>query len=152
MKNKKPFKESGLGMFLKQKFPSVLDVVGDILPDKGMLGIVKNLISKDTEGDPDDRIEALRLLHEYELTEMQEITKRWSSDMMSDSWLSKNVRPMTLIYLLLLTTVLVIGDSVKGGFTINIEWILLLKITLLTVIGAYFGSRGYEKIKKINGN
>jgi hypothetical protein len=94
MKDKKPkkkFRDTGLGKFLKQKAPKILDSVGDLLPDKGVLGIVKNLIAKDDILNPVDKETALALL-EYDLVELQEVTKRWSSDMSSDSWLSKNVR------------------------------------------------------------
>lgn len=149
-KNRKPFKESKVGMFLKDKFPKVLDIVGDVLPDKGLLGVVKNLISKDDSQDNETRLEALRMLQEYELIEMQEVTKRWNNDMKSDSWLSKNVRPMTLLYLLLVMTFLVVGDSIPGGFVVKDIWITLVESLLITVIIAYFGSRGVEKYKKIS--
>lgn len=148
-KNRKPFKESKVGMFLKEKFPKVLSIVGDVLPDKGLLGIVKNLISKDDSQDNETRLEALRMLQEYELIELQEVSKRWNNDMSSDSWLSKNVRPITLLYLLLVMTILVMGDSIPGGFVVKDIWVTLVESLLITVIIAYFGSRGYEKGKKI---
>lgn len=148
-KERKAFKDSKVGMFLKEKFPKVLSMVGDVLPDRGILGIVKNLVSQDNNQDDETRLEALRMLREYELIEMQEVTKRWNNDMKSDSWLSKNVRPITLLYLLLVMTVLVIGDSIPGGFTVKDIWVTLVESLLITVIIAYFGSRGYEKGKKI---
>lgn len=151
-KNRKPFKESKVGMFLKEKFPKVLSIVGDVLPDKGLLGIVKNLISKDDSQDNETRLEALRMLQEYELTELKEVTKRWDNDMSSDSWLSKNVRPITLLYLLLVMTVLVIGDSIPGGFSVKAIWVTLIESLLVVVIIAYFGSRGAEKYRKIKNN
>ena len=148
-KDRKPFSESKVGMFLKEKFTKVLSIVGDVLPDKGILGIVKNLVSKDNTQSDEVRLEAMQMLQEYELTELKEVTKRWESDMKSDSWLSKNVRPITLLYLLLVMTILVIGDSIPGGFEVKDIWVTLVESLLITVIIAYFGSRGYEKGKKI---
>ena len=81
--------------------------------------------------------------------EMQEITKRWDSDMRSDSWLSKNTRPMTLIFLTVSTVFILLLDSLNIDFGVNIEWINLLKSLLVTVYVAYFGSRGVEKFKAI---
>ena len=149
-KDRKPFKESKVGMFLREKFPKVLDIVGDALPDKGIIGFIKNLVSKDDSQDNETRLEAMRMLQEYELTELKEVTKRWDNDMTSDSWLSKNVRPITLLYLLLIMTVLVIGDSIPGGFKVKDIWVTLVESLLITVIIAYFGSRGVEKYKKIS--
>ena len=93
---------------------------------------------------------------EKELTEIfikaesdiqQNVTERWKSDMGSDSWLSKNVRPMVLIFLVLCTMVLVFIDAGFVDFKVESKWISLLELTLLTVIGAYFGGRSVEKIK-----
>ena len=83
-----------------------------------------------------------------DLAEMQEVTERWKSDMGSDSWLSKNTRPLVLIYLTFATTVFIIIDSATN-WVINFSWIELLKTLLVTVYVAYFGSRGIEKVKKI---
>ena len=149
-KNRKPFKESKVGMFLKEKFPKIIDIVGDALPNRGLIGIVKNLISKDDSQGYEVSAEALRMLQDYELTELKEVTTRWDNDMTSDSWLSKNVRPITLLYLLLIMTVLVIGDSIPGGFIVKDIWVTLVESLLITVIIAYFGSRGVEKYKKIS--
>ena len=97
-KPKKKFKDTKVGSFLLEKAPSILGVVGDVLPDAGVLGIVKGLIEKEPAAvlPPEDKEKALKLL-ELDLIEMQEVSKRWDSDMKSDSWLSKNTRPITLI-------------------------------------------------------
>jgi len=80
--------------------------------------------------------------------EMQKnVTERWKSDMSSDSWLSKNVRPMVLIFLVVCTMILVFIDGGFISFEVEGKWISLLELTLLTVIGAYFGGRSAEKIK-----
>ena len=82
--------------------------------------------------------------------EMQEVSKRWSADMSSDSWLSKHVRPMMLIFLTISTWCLILMDSLNIEFAVGIEWIDLLKSLLITTYVAYFGSRGFEKYKYIS--
>ena len=80
---------------------------------------------------------------------MEQVTERWSSDMASDSWLSKNTRPLTLIYLTVATTLYIVLDSMNISFDIDAAWVELLKTLLVTVYVAYFGSRGFEKYNKI---
>ena len=149
-KPKKKFKETKVGSFLLDKAPSILGVVGDVLPDAGVLGIVKGLIEKEpaTVLPPEDKEKALKLL-ELDLIEMQEVSKRWDSDMKSDSWLSKNTRPITLIYLTLITSLYIILDSLNIAFDIDESWVELLKTLLVTIYVAYFGSRGFEKYTTI---
>ncbi len=146
-KDKKTFKETKVGAFLKDKAPKVLDAIGDFLPDQGGLGIVKNIISSDKSIKAADKQMALKLL-EQDIAEMNNISSRWASDMTSDSWLSKNTRPLTLIYLTLAMTIFIILDSTVL-LEINKGWVSLLEALLLTVYVAYFGSRGAEKITKI---
>jgi hypothetical protein len=90
------------------------------------------------------------MLLEQDMIEMQEISKRWSSDMKSDSWLSKNTRPMTLIFLTMSMVLLILLDSFEIQFSVSSGWVDLLKSLLITVYVAYFGSRGVEKFKKIS--
>ncbi len=147
-KNKKKFKETKVGVFLKEKAPAILKTVGEFLPDQGGLGIVKNIISSDSSIGPEDKEMALKLL-DQDIAEMNNISSRWASDMKSDSWLSKNTRPMTLIYLTLAMTIFIVLDStvlleIKDG------WVSLMEALLITVYVAYFGSRGAEKITNIN--
>jgi|TARA_R100000084_G_scaffold108346_1_gene70764 hypothetical protein len=77
-----------------------------------------------------------------------EITQRHANDMNSDSWLSKNVRPMTLIFIVVCTVLLIFIDAGKIEFTVKESFVGLLEMTLITIIGFYFGSRGIEKFKK----
>ena len=86
---------------------------------------------------------------EQDMIEMQEVTKRWQSDMTSDSWLSKNIRPLSLAFLTLTLFIYVILDSSLEGFTIKTEWVDLLSSLLLVVYGGYFGARAVEKVAKI---
>ena len=145
--DKKKFKDTKVGVFLTEKAPDLLDKVGEFLPDKGGLGILKNIITNDDLMPSKDKDMALKLL-DQDMAEMNNISARWESDMSSDSWLSKNTRPMTLIYLTLSMTIFIVLDStilleIKDG------WVSLLEALLITVYVAYFGSRGAEKITKI---
>ena len=151
MSNKKKFKDTKVGKFLSQKGPSIVEAVGDVLPDAGVLGLVKKLIEKEDPVvlPPKDKETALKLL-EQDMLEMQEVSKRWVSDMQSDSWLSKNTRPMTLIFLTVSMVILVLLDSFEIAFDVDSGWVDLLKSLLITVYVAYFGSRGAEKFKSIN--
>ena len=144
-KNKKKFKDTKVGVFLREKAPKILDSVGDILPDNGAFGIVKNLISSDETLPPQDKETALKLL-DMDIAEMNNVSERWRSDMSSDSWLSKNTRPLTLIYLTVCMTILILVDSFHTMFHVDIAWGELLKTLLVTVYVAYFGSRGAEKV------
>ena len=146
--SKRKFSETKVGKFLQKIGSSIIDKAEDVLPDSGFYGILKNLISKDNNLTPKDKETALKLL-EMDVVEMQEVSKRWESDMKSDSWLSKNTRPMTLIFLTISTVFIILLDSFNIDFGVNIEWIDLLKSLLITVYVAYFGSRGVEKFKAI---
>ena len=147
MPDKKKFKDTKVGQFLIGE-KGVFKNLGEVLPDNGFLGVLKNLIDKDDTLPPQDKETALKLL-EMDLNEMQEVTKRWDSDMKSDSWLSKNTRPLTLIYLTFITTLYIILDSLDIAFNIDSSWIELLKTLLVTIYVAYFGSRGFEKYQSI---
>ena len=147
--SRKKFKDTKVGRFLTSVGSTLGDGMDDVLPDNGVLGIFKRLIAKDNTLTPQDKETALKLL-EIDSMEIQEVSKRWDSDMASDSWLSKNVRPITLIYLTLATTIYIVLDSLEISFKIDEAWIELLKTLLVTIYVAYFGSRGFEKFKKIN--
>jgi hypothetical protein len=84
---------------------------------------------------------------EQDVIEMQEITKRWQYDMLSDSWLSKNIRPLSLAFLTLTLFIYIILDSALEGFKIDSEWVSLLGNLLMLVYGGYFGARTLEKIR-----
>ncbi len=146
--SKKKFNETKVGQFLSKAAPGILGTVGEVLPDRGVLGLVKNLIHKDPALPVEDKEKALKLL-EQDMVEMQEISKRWESDMKSDSWLSKNTRPISLIFLSVMTIAFIWVDSHESiSFTVEQEWISLLKTLTTTVYVAYFGSRGAEKFNK----
>ena len=148
MPSKKKFKDTKVGGFLSKVAPGLLGIAGDILPDAGVLGIVKNLIQKDKTLPPEDKEKALMLLKQ-DMVEMQEVSKHWNSDMKSDSWLSKNTRPMSLIFLTLSMVLLILLDSFEWSFVVSEGWVDLLQTLLVTVYVAYFGSRGAEKFQSI---
>ena len=150
-KPKKTFKDTKVGQFLSKTAPSILGTVGDVLPDQGVLGLVKNLIHKDPELPQQDKETALKLL-DQDMVEMQEVSKRWESDMKSDSWLSKNTRPLSLIFLTISMVILILMDSFEWSFGVSNGWVDLLQTLLVTVYVAYFGSRGAEKFKTISNN
>ncbi len=134
-KPRKKFKDTKVGKFLTKAAPGLLGTIGDVLPDQGVLGVVKNLIEKDDTMPVEDKEKAMKLL-ELDMIEMQEVSKRWTADMASTSWMAQNVRPMTLVFF---SVAYIIGwyagyelDSVAG--------------VLSLIVGAYFGSRGIEKV------
>ena len=147
-KQKKKFRDTKVGAFLGKVAPSILGIAGNLLPDAGALGIIKNLITKDKDMPPEDKEKALMLL-EQDMVEMEEVSKRWESDMKSDSWLSKNTRPMSLIFLTLSMVLLILLDSFEWNFHVSEGWVSLLQTLLVTVYVAYFGSRGAEKFQSI---
>jgi len=150
-RSKKKLKDTAVGKFLAKAGSSIIGSLGDVLPDKGVMGLVKNLIKKDPELPPEDKEKALALLHQ-DTVEMQEVSKRWQADMKSDSWLSKNTRPITLIFLTVCMMLLIFIDSTGLDFNVDSGWVDLLKSLLITVYVAYFGSRGAEKFKTIQKN
>ena len=113
---------------------------------EGIGTVLDELItSKDEKLAAELKIKELIAKHEVEME--KEITSRWSSDMNSDSWLSKNVRPMVLVFLVVSTVILVFIDAGVIDFIVEDKWVDLLQLVLITVIGAYFGGRSIEKVK-----
>ena len=88
------------------------------------------------------------LISNYEIEMEKTITERWKMDMQSDSWLSKNIRPLVLVFLVVATVLLIFIDAGAISFTVQDKWTDLLQLVLITVIGAYFGGRSLEKVKK----
>ena len=114
---------------------------------KGVGGVIDNLhTSKEEKLAAEAKIKALIAEHEAKME--QNITDRWSSDMNSDSWLSKNVRPLVLIFLVVCTVLMIFIDAGTISFNVEQKWTDLLQLVLITVIGAYFGGRTMEKRKK----
>ena len=114
---------------------------------KGVGDVVDNLHTS-----AEEKLEAERKIKElianYEVEMEKNITARWEADLKSDSWLSKNVRPMVLIFLIVCTMLLIFIDAGALNFEVKSTWVDLLQLVLTTVIGAYFGGRSFEKVKK----
>ena len=111
-------------------------------------GVLDNVITTEEEKEEAKRkLKEVILSHEAEIE--KNITDRWSADMNSDSWLSKNVRPMILIFLVVSTVLMIFIDAGTIQFTVEQKWTDLLQLVLITVIGAYFGGRSFEKAKKL---
>lgn len=114
---------------------------------KGVGGVIDNLhTSKEEKLEAENKIK--QLVSDYETKMEQNITDRWSSDMNSDSWLSKNVRPMVLIFLVVCTVLMIFIDAGTIAFQVEEKWTDLLQLVLMTTIGAYFGGRSFEKRSK----
>ena len=114
---------------------------------KGVGGVIDNLhTSKEEKLTAELKIK--ELISNYEIEMEKTITDRWSADMNSDSWLSKNIRPMTLAFLVISTVLMIFIDAGTIKFIVEDKWTDLLQIVLITVIGAYFGGRSLEKVKK----
>ena len=118
---------------------------GDLVKSVG--GVLDNLTtSKEEKLAAEQKIQ--ELVSDYETKMEANITDRWKADMNSDSWLSKNVRPMILIFLVVSTVLMIFIDAGTIQFTVEEKWTDLLQLVLITVIGAYFGGRSFEKSKK----
>ena len=114
---------------------------------KGVGGVIDNLHTSGEEKLAAEQ-KIKELVSSYEIEMEKNITERWKMDMQSDSWLSKNIRPLVLIFLVVSTVLLVFIDAGVIAFEVKASWVDLLQLVLITVIGAYFGGRSLEKVKK----
>ena len=116
---------------------------------KSVGGVIDNLTtSKEEKLAAEQKIRELISNHNLEV--QKQVTNRWEADMKSDSWLSKNVRPLVLIFLVVSTVLMIFIDAGTINFVVEPKWTDLLQLVLITVIGAYFGGRSLEKTKKTN--
>ena len=114
---------------------------------KSVGGVIDNLhTSKEEKLEAEQKIK--ELIASYEVQMEKEISSRWDADMKSDSWLSKNVRPLVLVFLVVSTVLMIFIDAGVISFNVEAKWTDLLQLVLITVIGAYFGGRSLEKTKK----
>ena len=142
---KKKIKDTKLGKWLSDKAPNVLSIVGDLLPDNGALGVVKNLIDND---DSVDSEEAQRMI-DAEVRFQENVTERWKADMGSDVKLTKLIRPYTLIALMVMFVGFAVVDSIPSvEFEVKNVYVSLLQTLTMTAFGAYFAGRSLEKIKR----
>ena len=143
MADKKKIKDTGLGKWLAKAAPNVLDTVGDLLPDSGALGMVKNLIDREY---PDIDPEEVRAKVDAEIAYQNNVTERWKADMGSDVKLAKYIRPVTLIALMVMFVMTMVLDSMDNlPFNVKDSYVSLLEILMLTSFSAYFAGRTIEK-------
>ena len=114
---------------------------------KSVGGVIDNLhTSKEEKLEAEKQIKDMIMGYEAEM--QKQVTERWKVDMQSDSWLSKNIRPLVLIFLVVSTVLMIFIDAGVIAFEVKDTWVDLLQLVLITVIGAYFGGRSLEKVKK----
>jgi len=114
---------------------------------KSVGGVIDNLhTSKEEKLEAELKIKDMIMGYEAEM--QKQVTERWKMDMNSDSWLSKNIRPLVLVFLVVATVLLIFIDGGVISFKVEDKWTDLLQLVLITVIGAYFGGRSIEKVKK----
>lgn len=145
-RNRTPLKDTKIGLWLSKNAPEILSVAGEVTPiGGGMLRFIADKIQKRQ----DLTSEQLERWDEIYSETQKEITKRWEADMASDSWLPKNIRPLTLAVLLVVFLSLVIVDSTGSiNFEVSEAYISMLQVLMTTVFTAYFAGRSYEKIKR----
>ena len=124
-----------LGTIFSGGAKDLVEGVGDVIDDLHT--------SKEEKLEAEQKIK--ELVASYQTSLEKEISTRWDSDMKSDSWLSKNIRPMTLAFLVISTVLMIFIDAGTIKFVVEEKWTDLLQIVLITVIGAYFGGRSLEK-------
>tara|TARA_Y100000401_G_scaffold117456_1_gene126361 strand:- start:2578 stop:3024 length:447 start_codon:yes stop_codon:yes gene_type:complete len=147
MSDRKKIRDTGLGKWLAEKAPNVLGTVGDLLPDQGALGVVKNLLDKEPGIDPAEA----KAKVDAEIAFQNNVTERWKADMGSDVKLAKLIRPVTLIALMGMFMITMIFDSLDNWpFNVKDSYIDLLQVLMLTAFGAYFAGRTIEKSRKPN--
>jgi len=144
---KKKFKDTTVGKLLLGAAKVINPALGSVLegvisPSEAIKEITKSEISTE------EKIKLQQLIHEQQNKEIEETTKRWVSDNSTESYLTRNIRPLTLSFLTLTLFIYIILDSSLEGFKIDSNWIDLLSSLLLLVYGGYFGMRSAEKITK----
>ena len=114
---------------------------------KGVGGVIDDLHTSGEEKLAAEQ-KIKEIVSNYEVEMEKTITERWKMDMQSDSWLSKNIRPLVLVFLVVSTVLMIFIDAGAISFNVEDKWTDLLQLVLITVIGAYFGGRSLEKVKK----
>ncbi len=148
MMPEKKIKDTAIGAWLSAKVPSLATKVGDLLPDNGVLGVVKNLVGGEPNISPEDMLEFEQLKMQQEISAQEQVTRRWEADTKGDVKLSKFIRPATLIALTSFYMIVTVWDGIDDEFSPPDIYIRLLELLMLTVFGAYFAGRTIEKVKR----
>jgi hypothetical protein len=120
--------------FIKSLIGDASTIIDEVVTSKEEKMVLRNAMKK--------------MLLESEVELQKNVTERWKADMKSDSWLSKNIRPLTLAFLLVSTILLIFIDAGFIEFEVKNSWVDLLQLVMISVVGAYFGGRSLEKIKR----
>ena len=146
---RKKLRDTKVGQWLRKAAPKVLDVVGDALPDSGMLGVVKNLVEVEPAVTNEQRKELDDIIVAERMALESEMTKRWESDNTSDSWLAKHTRPIIVLSLVAALFLFMVLDSLDIAFHVRDAWVTLYEILIVTAVGGYFTLRSvYDKRNK----
>ena len=147
-KNKK-FKDTTVGKLLLGAAGMINPTLGNLLegvtsPKEAIAEITKSDVSNE------DKIKLQQLIYEQQNKEIQAITNRWQADAASDSWLSKNVRPLVLVWCIVVFSFAGILDSVESiPFNIGVTWNDTFEKVMMAVVLAYFGGRSGDKVTSI---
>ncbi len=147
--SKKKFKDTTVGQLLFGAASVINPTLGNVLqgvtsPKDAIAAITKSDVSLD------DKIKLQQLIYEQQNKEIESITSRWEADSMSDSWLSKNVRPLVLVWCIVIFSLAGILDSIESlPFHINELWNDTFEKIMMSVVLAYFGGRTTEKASSI---
>jgi|TARA_Y100000052_G_scaffold6736_1_gene6578 hypothetical protein len=131
---------------MKQILAKIFGAAGGGIAEKISNIVAKHTFSKEDQARFEKEMTEVFISAESEM--QKNITERWLADTKSDSWLSRNVRPLVLIFLVVSTVLLVFIDAGVIQFEVKANWVDLLQLVLITVISAYFGGRSMEKIRK----
>lgn len=142
-KERKKIKDTKLGVWLGDKAPEIAHTVADLLPEQGVLGFIGNLL--ESAGlSAEEKAEARKLMLEAEISEQQELTKRWQADMAGNSWLACNIRPLTVAASLIFLFVMAVLDSTQA-LEVKEGWLDVLSVVATTALGGYFVLRTADK-------
>ena len=134
---------------MREKSPKILEIVGDLLPESGILGVIKNLVDSDPNITHDQKMDLETLMASERIAQEGEMTKRWQSDNDSDSWLSKHTRPLIVLSLVVVLFIFIILDSLDISFDVRESWVSLYEVLILTAVGGYFTLRSvFDKRNK----
>ena len=147
--SKKKFKDTTIGQLLFGAASVINPTLGSVLqgvssPKEAIEAITKSDVSAE------DKVKLQQIIFEQQNKEIEAITSRWQSDSMSDSWMSKNVRPLVLVWCIVVFSFAGILDSVESiPFTIHDNWNSTFENVMMAVVLAYFGGRTTEKASNI---
>jgi hypothetical protein len=145
----KKLKDTKVGGWLREKSPKILEIVGDLLPESGILGVIKNLVDSDPNITHYQKMDLETLMASERIAQEGEMTKRWQSDNDSDSWLSKHTRPLIVLSLVVVLFIFIILDSLDISFDVRESWVSLYEVLILTAVGGYFTLRSvFDKRNK----